>query len=183
MSAPFIREARADELHKLPEIERSAAALFEGEGHDMDILTNVTPGEVWAPRQAAGTVWVADDGAGEAVGFLAAEVFKDELHVWELDVRQEAQGQGIGRRLMNHAIDWARGRGLARVTLTTFRDIPWNAPFYASLGFAAVAAEDLSVRLAEVLSLETSKGLNPDERCAMVLELRGGARSHRMGGA
>lgn len=169
----FVREARVDELSKLPEIERSAAALFEGAGQPMDVLTNVTPAEVWAPRQAVGTVWVADDGSGEPVGFLAAEVFKDELHVWELDVLRAAQGQGLGRRLMAHAIGWARDRGLARVTLTTFRHIPWNAPFYASLGFVEARGEELSVRLAEVLSLEMSKGLNPADRCAMVLELRG----------
>ena len=181
MTDAFIREARADELAKLPEIERSAAALFEGAGQPMDVLTNVTPAEVWAPRQAAGTVWVADDGAGEPVGFLAAEVFKDELHVWELDVRHDAQGRGLGRRLMVHAIEWAQARGLARLTLTTFRHIPWNASFYASLGFAEAAGEELSVRLAEVLSLEASKGLDPAERCAMVLELRGGAQ--RIGGA
>ncbi|MFC3078171.1 GNAT family N-acetyltransferase [Phenylobacterium terrae] len=183
MTAPFIRAARADELPKLPEIERSAAALFEGAGQPMDVLTNVTPGEVWAPRQAAGTVWVADDGSGEPVGFLAAEVFKDELHVWELDVRHDFQGRGLGRRLMAHAMEWAQARGLARLTLTTFRDIPWNAPFYASLGFVETAGEELSVRLAEVLSLEASKGLNPAERCAMVLELSGAPWAHRIGGA
>lgn len=175
MSAPFIREARLDELSILPEIERSAAALFEGGDQPMDLLTNLTPAEVWAPRQAAGTVWVVDDGSGEPVGFLAAEIFKDELHVWELDVRREAQGQGLGRRLMGHAIDWARGRGLSRLTLTTFREIAWNAPFYASLGFVEVSGEDLSVRLAEVLSLEASKGLDPAGRCAMMLELNGPA--------
>ena len=183
MSEASIREARADELATLPDIERSAASLFEGAGQPMDILTSVTPAEVWAPRQAAGTVWVADAGTGEPVGFLAAEVFKDELHVWELDVRREAQGQGLGRRLMAHAIDWARARGLARLTLTTFRKIAWNAPFYASLGFREAAGEDLSVRLAEVLSLEMSKGLDPSNRCAMVLDLHGGPWAHRIGGA
>lgn len=183
MSAAFIRQARADELPKLPEIERSAAALFEGADQPMDILTNVTPAEAWTPRQAAGTVWVADDGAGEPIGFLAAEVFKDELHVWELDVRHDFQGRGLGRRLMTHAIDWAQARGLARVTLTTFRHIAWNGPFYASMGFVEAAGEELSVRLAEVLSLEASKGLDPADRCAMVLELTGGPWAHRIGGA
>lgn len=173
MSGPFIREARRDELPKLPEIERSATARFEGGDQPMDILTNVTPAEVWAPRQAAGTVWVADDGAGALVGFLAAEVFKDELHVWELDVLHPSQGQGHGRRLMAHAIAWAREHGLSRLTLTTFRHIPWNAPFYASLGFCEVAPEARGKRLADVLDLEASKGLDPADRCAMVLELEG----------
>lgn len=182
MSGASIREARADELVRLPDIERSAATLFVGFEQPMDILLNVTPAEVWAPCQAAGTVWVADD-AGEPVGFLAAEVFKDELHVWELDVRRDAQGKGLGRRLMAHAIEWARAHGLAQVTLTTFRDIAWNAPFYASLGFRETNGADLSVRLAEVLDLEASKGLDPASRCAMALELHGGPWAHRIGGA
>lgn len=181
MSAVSIREARADELEVLPRIEASAAALFQGSGLPMELIADVTPAEAWAPRQAAGTVWVAEGASGELEGFLAAEVVKDELHVWELDVRREAQGQGLGRRLMAHAIDWAGAHGLSRVTLTTFRSIAWNAPFYASLGFREIAGEDLSVRLAEILSREAGKGLA--DRCAMVLDLVGDPWAHRIGGA
>lgn len=171
-----IRLARPEDLSRLPDIERSAADLFAGSGKPMDILTNVNPAETWTRMQAGGTVWVADD-AGEPVGFLAAETFGADLHVWELDVQADRQGQGLGRRLLGAAIDWGRTRRLDALTLTTYRDVPWNAPFYASLGFREVSGAELSVRLAQVLALEASKGLAPAERCAMVLELQ------RIGGA
>ncbi|HEY9218145.1 MAG TPA: GNAT family N-acetyltransferase [Phenylobacterium sp.] len=164
-----VRPARPEDLPVLPQIELSAANLFEGSDKPMDVLTNVSPAETWARMQAFGTVWVVDD--GEPVAFLAAEVLGQDLHIWELDVRHDRQRQGHGRRLMDHALAWGRSRGLSQATLTTYRDIPWNAPFYASLGFVEMSGPDLSVRLAQVLDLERSKGLDPAHRCAMALPL------------
>jgi GNAT superfamily N-acetyltransferase len=43
--------------------------------------------------------------------------------------------QGLGRVLLDHACEWARGNGLKAVTLTTFANIPWNAPNYERCGF------------------------------------------------
>ena len=68
---------------------------------------------------------------------------------------------------MQAAIDWARGRRLPAVTLTTFRSIPWNAPFYASMGF--VELETPTPHLAATLSKEVADGF--EDRCAMRLDL------------
>jgi hypothetical protein len=70
---------------------------------------------------------------------------------------------------MAAAIDWARRAGLAAVTLTTFRAIPWNAPFYRSLGFVVLTADTISERLAAILADETARGF--EDRCAMRLAL------------
>src|SRR5690606_39828156 len=49
--------------------------------------------------------------------------------------------RGIGTALVGHVIDVA-ARGLyPGVTLTTFRDVPFNAPFYARFGFGELALE------------------------------------------
>ena len=72
------------------------------------------------------------------MAFLAATAHEGVLHIDEIDVLQSAQGRGLGRRLMAHALDWARSKSLAQATLTTFRNVPWNAPFYRLLGFAEV---------------------------------------------
>jgi hypothetical protein len=58
---------------------------------------------------------------------------------------------------------------LPSVTLTTFRDIAWNAPFYARCGFAELADRDLNPRLAAIRVREAALGLDVANRCAMRL--------------
>jgi GNAT superfamily N-acetyltransferase len=119
---------------------------------------------------AEGLVWVADD-AGELIGFAAAQAYFDALHLWELAVRHDRQGRGAGRALVEAAATEARRLGLPAVTLTTFRDIPWNGPLYARLGFREIGPAELNGRLTAVLMRERRLGLDADARCAMRLDL------------
>jgi len=121
----------------------------------------------WKIRIARGHCLVAEEG-GELVGFLASQPFGRELHVWELDVVPAHQGKGIGAALLRGAMIDAGNAGFAALTLTTFRDIPWNAPFYAKLGFEEVTALDAHPRLAGELAVETDSGLPANMRCAMI---------------
>ena len=122
------------------------------------------------PFAAQGLVWVAEDG-GRLIGFATCEAFEHELHLWELAVRHEAQGKGAGRALIVAVVDEARARRLPAVTLTTFRDIPWNAPFYARWGFVELGADELGPFLALVRAKEVEIGLDVANRCAMRLAL------------
>lgn len=165
-------------MDHLPRIERSAAAAFRGSSQDAIADDAVSPASLYVPLQAQGLVWVAQDAqdppdAEGPSGFAACEAFDGALHLWELAVRRERQGQGVGRALIRAVTDAARARGCAAVTLTTFREIAWNAPFYARLGFRELAAHELDGRLAEVLSREAAKGLDVAARCAMRLEVQG----------
>jgi predicted N-acetyltransferase YhbS len=119
---------------------------------------------------AEGLVWVAEDD-GELIGFAACQHFLDALHLWELAVRHDRQGRGAGRALVTAVVDEARAREAPSVTLTTFRDLRWNAPFYASLGFQALAPEELNGRLTAILMRERRLGLDVEARCAMRLSL------------
>ena len=92
------------------------------------------------------------------------------MHLWELAVRLHDQKRGAGRALMAAVAGDARARGLRAVTLTTFRDIPWNAPFYSRLGFAEADATG-DPRLKDVLAREAEMGLDLASRCAMRLVL------------
>lgn len=128
----------------------------------------MSPPEFYVPFQADGLVLVAlDDGA--LVGFAACQACADALHLWELAVRHDAQGRGIGRALLDAVAVLARRRGLPAVTLSTFRDIPWNAPFYARRGFAEIAECEMNARLRIIREREASLGLDVDNRCAMRL--------------
>lgn len=106
---------------------------------------------------------------GELVAFIAALPHADRLHIDELDVLRTHQGQGLGRRLLTHTIHHARSQGFRRLGLTTFRNIPWNAPFYASLGFHEWAPKDAPQSIRDALKNEAAFGLK--DRCAMKLDL------------
>ena len=166
-----IRLTTAADVSRLPDVERSSASAFLTQPD----LAWIAEDRVLSEAQhlgfiATGMHWVAVDAEDGPVGFLAAERFGAELHIWELSVRRERQGRGIGRRLLAEACAAAEGMGLAVATLTTFRDVPWNAPFYAKVGFTLVEDEALDERLARVLAYERELGLPGERRCAMRCE-------------
>ena len=51
---------------------------------------------------------------------------------------------------------WARSHGYGAVTLTTYRDVPWNAPFYERLGFSVL--DELTPELAWIRDHEKAIG-------------------------
>ncbi len=161
-----IRLARPADAEALPEIERDAGRSFLAIPDLAWIASDsVMAADEHLPRVAAGTVWVAEDDAAGVVGFLNAEAIGADLHIWEAAVRGGFQQRGIGARLLDAAFDHADAAGLAAVTLTTFRDVAWNAPFYARNGFAIVEGDDLDDRLAGLLRHEALQGM--PRRCAM----------------
>jgi ribosomal protein S18 acetylase RimI-like enzyme len=164
--------ATESQLPALADIEKSAAQAFL-DIHDLAWLAEgeVQPLERHRDLMHLGTNWVACDDRGKPVGFLSAEVFGNDLHIWELSVHRDHQGVGLGRSLMEKAIAGARLRRLKSVTLTTFRDVPWNAPFYQRLGFQRLDLQDTPERLRQNLELEKDHGMPLDRRCAMILEI------------
>ena len=94
----------------------------------------------WHRRVIAyGPCWVVVDALDRSIGFLSAEVFSNELHIWELSLLHERQRAGIGRPLVQRSIDHAKSRYLSSITLTTFRNVPWNELFYTATRFHNVA--------------------------------------------
>jgi GNAT superfamily N-acetyltransferase len=167
-----IRPTRPEEAALLPAVERSAGQAFRAypdlawlaDGDDLPVEHHVL-------RIVQGLSWVAVERADAPFAFLIAERHDDALHIEELDVRQDRQGQGVGRALLGHVVAWAREQSLGAITLTTFREVAWNAPFYAREGFRMVEGEALNMRLKALLASEADRGLKPEGRCAMRLDL------------
>jgi len=167
----LVRPARYEDVPHLVAIERSAAQAFAQRPE----LAWLAQGEVLGrdSHQAfidSGCSWVAAQAQGQLLGFICASRQGRALHIEELSVRLEAQGQGIGRRLLDEVVAVARRNGLQQLTLTTFADVPWNAPFYARYGFKVIAHDQLGARLSAVIAGERAHGL--EGRCAMQLPLR-----------
>jgi len=164
----LIRLTLEHDVQSLPDIERCAAQAFVG----WPALAWLAEGDVMdcAEHRAfveAGGSWVAEDPAGRIVGFACARLVGQALHLHEISVRQEAQGQGVGRRLLQQVENAARCAGVRELTLTTFVDVPWNAPFYARFGFEIIDEGLLGERLRGILASEHVHGLQG--RCAMRL--------------
>ncbi|KTC40361.1 GNAT family N-acetyltransferase [Pseudomonas sp. L5B5] len=167
-----IRRARVPDAAFLPPIERSAAALFRSD-RQLAWLADapVTEAACHERHIQAHPAWVAMAEDACLCGFLTARVFGTQLHVLEVSVASDCQGRGIGKGLLRAAVEHARQQGLDALTLSTFRQLPWNEPFYQRQGFVTLQASELSPRLRQVLADEAEHGLPAQRRCAMHLLL------------
>jgi GNAT superfamily N-acetyltransferase len=163
-----IRPPRPDELSLLEDIENDADALLR------DRLDPPTwwPAPTGASRaDEAGFLLVADVGAGVIAGFVHVLEVDRHAHLEQLSVSPEHGRRGYGRKLVEAAMTFARDRGHDRMSLRTFVDVPWNAPFYERLGFAVTEPRsEFELMLVET---EERMGLNAlGPRVQMTADLR-----------
>lgn len=157
------------DLAALHDIELETATMFPPSTLPPELALPLPADEV-AAAIAQSRVWVADGGPAGPVGFILLQEHGACLHVTEMDVRPRFGRRGIGTRLLGLAETIARGRCLRFVTLTTFAHIPWNAPFYARRGFAALEDPRPFAHLAQALDDERRRGLR--HRVAMIKRSR-----------
>jgi uncharacterized protein len=162
-----IRTARSDDLPALPPIEREAAKAFAGLGLIDHLLERTLSLDELAEHQAAGRIWVAADSQDRPVGFAVVSLLDGAAHLEELDVHPSAGKRGLGRRLVDTVCEWAGTQGLPAVTLSTFRDLPWNAPFYARAGFRVLDGHELGPALRRMRTREDHLGVPIDRRVVM----------------
>lgn len=161
-----IRLANADDLHLLPAIERAAGELFRPLG--MDAIADDKPPTLESLRtyQQAGRAFVGDD-EGRVVAYLVLEVIAETAHIEQVTVHPEFSHRRIGRDLIDTAAGWAVDHGLASLTLTTYLHVPWNAPYYARLGFTIVPDFEQPPEMQAVCRTERERGLDAWPRVAM----------------
>lgn len=158
--------ARPSDLPVLGAIELAAATLLAGHA-PASVLAEVTPLEELEEARTQRILWVAlaDD---VPVGFAHVKLLEPRTaHLDELDVHPQHGRRGVGRQLVLAVCDWAATNDYDALTLSTFRDVPWNMPFYARLGFEVIAADKLSPALASIVADEIGRGLDPVRRVVM----------------
>lgn len=171
-----IELATKQHVRAIPAIEQAAAAMFSEADLPPALRFLVTDFDTLLEAQRDGRLWAALDEDGAVVGFALACIVGAHAHLDEMDVHPEHGRRGIGSRLLDAVIDWARRGGFPGVTLITFRHIPWNAPFYQRHGFVPVEHERTSGNLRELIRQEAEAGLEPGNRVAMRYRLdRAGA--------
>jgi len=162
-----MRPAHADDLPQLQELERAAGSSFMD--LDMSAVAKDEPPslEVLTEYQRDGRAWVATDEADHPVAYLLVDVVDGAAHVQQVSVHPRHAGDRLGSALLDTAAAWAAQHRLAKVTLTTFTEVPWNAPYYARLGFHVLNEHELTDGLRRIREHEAALGLDRWPRTAM----------------
>ena len=148
----MIRPYRPDDLPALQEI---TAACFERVSVDRNIELMLGPvgGHDWRWRKARHIAAdVAGDNArgvlvaeidGQVAGYVTCRTDPESRFGWipNLAVRPELQGQGLGRQLLEAALDWLRQAGMEVARIETLEQNPIGPHLYPSLGFREVARQ------------------------------------------
>ncbi|NGO78533.1 GNAT family N-acetyltransferase [Streptomyces sp. YC504] len=173
-----IRQATAADLPRLRDIERAAgepfrtvgmAAIAEDEPPALDVLEEFRrAGRAWVAVIAPEDEPVAYLIAEPVDGALHGEQVGGALHVEQVSVHPSVARRGVGRALLDHAAAYARRAGLGALTLTTFAEVPWNAPYYRRLGFRVLGERELGPGLRKIRAYEDELGLDRWPRVCMV---------------
>ena len=145
-----VRTADEADLTELAAVERAADELFVPLG-----ITDLPPPPSAAERGRSWRVLVA----GRPVrGFAVLELVDGAVHLEQLSVHPAWSRRGTGAALLAATVEAAQEHGADRVTLITYADVPWNAPFYARHGWRSV--DQLTPGLRALREHETALGLD-----------------------
>ncbi|MGY0490960.1 GNAT family N-acetyltransferase [Streptomyces sp. WG-D5] len=162
-----IRPAEPADLPRLQAIETAAGEIFRTVGMAA-VADDAPPTVAELDRyRRAGHAWVAAEDTGTVVAYLVAEVVDGALHIEQVTVHPDAARRGVGQALIACAADCARDQGLTGLTLTTFTDVPWNAPYYERLGFRRLSGAALTPGLRAIRAAEAEHGLDRWPRVCM----------------
>ncbi|MGY1745505.1 GNAT family N-acetyltransferase [Blastococcus sp. SYSU D00695] len=143
---PDVRLAEPADLAALPGIEAAADTLFEALG--------ITDLPAPAPAEELARAWRVLVAGRPPRGLAVLSRLDGDVHLDQLSVHPAAMRRGLGAALLTAALDQAREAGARRLTLTTYADVPWNAPWYARHGF--VPATEVGPGLAAVVRAEAA---------------------------
>lgn len=168
---PGFRFAVPAEAERIRAIEYDAAQRFADVGM-VGIATARPMDLAFVHRKiAASEVIVSVRGEANCVGFAMFAPMKADFYLEELDVLTAFAGQRIGAALIECVVGLARAAGAQRLVLSTFRNVPWNAPYYRRLGFQEIAEESLDERLFALRAIRVARGLDESKRVFMWREV------------
>lgn len=171
MDPVTFRTALRSDLETIVEVEHQADAQFASVGLSAVLDAPQAGIDDHAPAQADGRLVVAQDQTGRILGFARIDLVDAEPHIEQVSVHPDAAGNRLGAKLMAVCEDWAVAHGYERITLCTYRDVPWNAPYYQRLGWQELPEDELGPELRALRHHEHELGLEVQPRLAMAKEL------------
>ena len=166
-SAYSIERGVPSHAERLREIERAAGAMFRDVG--MGDVADHDPTDASYLEECAndGRLLVALAPAGEVAGFLIWSYMDGNAYVEEVAVHPRHAGHRLAARLIDALADAVRGSARA-ITLATFREVPWNAPYYAKLGFEELSRSAVGREHIQAWQEQADMGLDMSKRLFMI---------------
>lgn len=165
-----IRLGTSAEIPLLQDLQVRAGVLFRAIGMQSVADNPATPEVAFRDGIAADLLHVAEQ-YDRRVGFTLALVHGTDCHLEQMSVDPASHRQGIGSALLRHLIEVAKSRGIARVTLSTFKQVAWNGPYYERFGFRYLTDSELTTPLIEVRRDEAAAGLDMSARGIMAFDV------------
>ncbi|MFN8021850.1 MAG: GNAT family N-acetyltransferase [Acidimicrobiales bacterium] len=166
-----MRLATTADIEAMRDVERDAGRRFlefPAETKLHEIADDDPPAadvlEAHIDNEAA---WVVVDALDAVVGYAVASMIDDDAHLDQVSVRCDHQGHGIGTALIDEVCRWAASLDFGAITLTTFRDVPFNGPYYEHLGFVVVPERSCGEELQSLRDHERFIGLDVQPRVVM----------------
>ena len=147
-----IRTYRPDDLPRLREITTQTFGPVSIDRNMEELLGPFGEGG-WAGRKSqaiiddcrlqADGVFVAESNDGHVVGYITTRLNSASRIGWipNLAVDPAHQGHGLGRALLEHAINFFRQQGMQIAKIETLDQNPIGQKLYPSLGFKEVARQ------------------------------------------
>lgn len=152
--------------------DKAASKLFEPTGLiEPEGLGDHVPEDVFLSEIPNKTVFVARRQDDHAIGFAITRPRGKGLYLDQVSVHPEYGKKGIGRALVLRVIEEAEARRLPFVALSTFRDLPWNGPFYASMGFSEISRDKFEPYMHEIEDAQRNY-MDVTKRCFMQRKVR-----------
>lgn len=169
MKAYVIERGLAAHVARLREIERAAGARFKAIGMQNIADGDVTPALILEARAESGQLYVAIEPAGVVAGFLIWSPKDGLAYIEEVSVHPDHAGHRLAARMIDQLAEDVRGRHAA-LTLATFRDVEWNAPYYARLGFVELPPKQAGPQHQINWKEQAKNGLDMERRLFMIRE-------------
>ncbi len=169
---PIFRLATLKDLAVLPEIEKRALNRFRWTKYEILRMTPSISQEVLIRKQKEDNVWVMDLEASEPKGFAILTTGATFWHLEDLAITEETGRRGYGTLFLKHLIKCAEQKGFSTLSLSTYKDIGWNAPFYFKNGFKEMSESELTPFYQKLRGQEKNMGMNLEERVLLNYELQ-----------
>ena len=132
-------QLRVGDLGRIIALHGEVYDALPGYGLPFEAYVARTIAEYVIDAGGTGRIWLAERGS-TLIG-CAAMILRDEARGqlrWVL-VDQTARGMGLGKDLVNRALDYARDNSCSRVFLETTDGLPESQSLYEALGFEVVS--------------------------------------------